>query len=228
MKGMNADSELLLGYPAEKIIEFSGQHKQDLIVIGAKGLRSTLGILLGGVAQQVVEYASCPVLIVRAPYTGLSHILVATDGSVSSMAAINYIGNIPAFVSARVDVLHVLPPPPLPITVVEPMFMDLTPTEPWEISEEEAERRQKEEKDGGVLLDTCCEQLKRNGINNATGIIKRGDAATEIIEYVKNEKINLIVTGSRGLSQLKSWLMGSVSRKLVHYSDCSVLVVRGS
>jgi nucleotide-binding universal stress UspA family protein len=227
MKGMDADAELLLGYPAEKIIEYSGEHKPDLIVLGAKGLRSTLGILLGGVAQQVVEYACCPVLIVRAPYIGLSRILVASDGSVSSMAAINYFGNFPSLANARVDIIHVLPPPPLPISVVEPMFMDLTPTEPWEITKEEAARRKKEEEDGDVLLNICCDQLKRNGIE-ATGILKRGDAATEIIEYVKAEKINMIVTGSRGLSQLKSWLMGSVSRKLVHYSDCSVLVVRDS
>ena len=128
---------------------------------------------------------------------------------------------------ASLDVIHVLPPPPLPISVVEPMFMDLSPTEPWEITEEEAARRIKEEEDGNVLLTTCCDQLRRIGFE-ATGILKRGDAATEIIEYVKAEKINMIVTGSRGLSRLKSWLMGSVSRKLVHYSDCSVLVVRGS
>jgi len=42
----------------------------------------------------------------------------------------------------------------------------------------------------------------------------------------KDQKIDLIVTGSRGLGQIRSWLMGSVSRKLVHYSGCSVLVVR--
>jgi len=55
----------------------------------------------------------------------------------------------------------------------------------------------------------------------------RGDAATEIIDYVKANQIDLIVAGSRGLSQIKSLWMGSVSRKLVHYSACSVLIVKG-
>jgi nucleotide-binding universal stress UspA family protein len=57
-------------------------------------------------------------------------------------------------------------------------------------------------------------------------VLKSGDAATEIIEYVKKNKIDLIVAGSRGLSRVRSWLLGSVSRKLVHYSGCSVLTVR--
>jgi nucleotide-binding universal stress UspA family protein len=39
-------------------------------------------------------------------------------------------------------------------------------------------------------------------------------------------KVDLLVTGSRGHSPIRSWMMGSVSRKLVHYSGCSVLVVR--
>jgi len=58
-------------------------------------------------------------------------------------------------------------------------------------------------------------------------VLKGGDAGTEIIEYVKKNKIDLIVAASRGLSRVRSWLLGSVSRKLVHYSGCSVLTVRG-
>jgi nucleotide-binding universal stress UspA family protein len=226
-KGFDSDSELLLGYPAEKIIEYAEEHNPDLIILGAKGLRSTLGILLGGVAQQVVEYASCPVLIVRAPYEKLACVLVATDGSESSMKSIEFLGNFPFPLETHVDVIHVLPPPPLPVSTVEPMFMDLGPTEPWKITEEEALRRKKEEEDGQILLATCCDLLKRNGMDSSS-VLKRGDAATEIIEYAKIRSVDLIITGSRGLSQLRSWLMGSVSRKLVHYSGCSILVVRGN
>ena len=60
----------------------------------------------------------------------------------------------------------------------------------------------------------------------STSVLARGDAATEIIEYTNKEDIDLIVAGSRGLSQFQGWLMGSVSRKLVHYSNCSVLIVK--
>jgi nucleotide-binding universal stress UspA family protein len=56
----------------------------------------------------------------------------------------------------------------------------------------------------------------------------RGDAATEIIQFAKEENIDMIIAGSRGLSQTQSWLLGSVSRKLVHYAPCSVLLVKQS
>ncbi|MFH2039922.1 MAG: universal stress protein [Chloroflexota bacterium] len=223
--GLIAEPKTLLGYPAERIIEYADQNNPDLIVIGAKGLRSTLGILLGGVTQQVVEYAGCPVLVVRAPYTGLSNILIATDGSDSSLKAMKYLKNFPFPAVSSMNVIHVLPPPPLPPIGPDTMFMDQALADQWKITEVEAVRREKEEEDGKLLLTTYCDWLEQQGMK-AGAVLKRGDAATEIIEFAKKENTSLIVTGSRGLSQFKSWLMGSISRKLVHYSNCSVLVVR--
>jgi len=40
------ETHLLTGYPAEQIIKFSKKNKPGLIVLGAKGLRGTLRILL--------------------------------------------------------------------------------------------------------------------------------------------------------------------------------------
>lgn len=92
--GIAAETNLILGSPAEKIIETAEAKKSDLIVLGAKGLRATLGILLGGVAQQVVvEYVHCPVLVVRAPYQGLHRILVVTDGSSYRQQAARYLAH---------------------------------------------------------------------------------------------------------------------------------------
>jgi nucleotide-binding universal stress UspA family protein len=54
----------------------------------------------------------------------------------------------------------------------------------------------------------------------------RGDAATEILNFAQNINADLIVAGSRGLSQIQGWLLGSVSRKLVHYARCSVLIAK--
>jgi nucleotide-binding universal stress UspA family protein len=223
-QGLQVESELLLGSPAQKIIEYAEEHKVDLIVLGAKGLRATLGILLGGVAQQVVEYSSCPVLVVRAPYADLQRILLVTDGSTSSQRATEYIGEFPFPEGLDVRVMHVLPPSPPPIIVHgssgEPVFF-----EPPVMSETLKAEQAREEEAGHALLVDVIETLKGYGIT-ADSVLTRGDAATEIIKYIKDQKITLTVSGSRGLSEIRSWLMGSVSRKLVHYSGCSVLVVR--
>ena len=89
--GVEVVSELRAGNPAATINEFALWNEVNLTVIGAKGLRATLGILLGGVAQQVVEYSCCPVLVVREPFRELQRILLVTDGSDFSQQAIEYI-----------------------------------------------------------------------------------------------------------------------------------------
>ena len=89
------EADLQLGSAPEQILAITESRKTDLIVMGAKGLRATIGILLGGVAQQVVEYAHCPVLVVRAPYQGLRRILLVTDGSTHSQRAARYLGQFP-------------------------------------------------------------------------------------------------------------------------------------
>jgi len=96
---------------------------------------------------------------------------------------------------------------------------------PLHTPEEEAKIKAKQEREGETLLKRTRNSLLKKGIE-ATPILARGDAATEIIDYTDKEDIDLIVAGSRGLSQFKGWLMGSVSRKLVHYSNCSVLIVK--
>ncbi len=222
--GIKVESDLVLGSPAEKIIEIAETKRADMIVLGAKGLRATLGILLGGVAQQVVEYAHCPVLLVRAPYQGLRRILFVTDGSATSQYAARYLGKFPWPEKVDVRVMHVLPPLVPPLTMEPYLGNWHTIYVPLPL-EDETVMQKKQERRGEALLKRTCDLLQRHGIPS-TAVLSRGDAATEIIEYVKSNQIDLIVAGSRGLSQFKSWWMGSVSRKLVHYSNCSVLIVK--
>ena len=222
-KGLHAKPELQLGFPTEKFLRYAEEQMPDLIVIGAKGLRASPGILVGGVAQQVVEYAPCPVLVVRAPYNGLRNVMVATDGSASSRQALHFLGRLPLPVGTRLWAMHVLPPPPIPMMIVETSTGNVPIA--FQDSGEAAALKAKEEKEGQALVDGTLEALQAMG-KSAGGILKRGDAATEIMAVVKEQNIDLLITGSRGLSPIRSWMMGSVSRKLVHYSGCSVLVVR--
>lgn len=223
--GYCPETELQLNSPATGILERAGELKPALIVLGAKGLRSAASILLGGVAQQVVEYACCPVLIIRAPYRGFRRILLVTDGSPSSLSAVRYLGKFPLSEKAEIRIMHVLPPIHAPI-MMEPSFGAWqTVYGAYLTLEEEAGERKKQTKQAEALLTRTCKMLQRYGWNTTT-VLMRGDAATEIIDYVHQNEIDLIVAGSRGLSNFKGIWMGSVSRKLVHYSDCSILIVK--
>jgi nucleotide-binding universal stress UspA family protein len=193
--------------------------------VGAKGLRSTAGILLGGVAQQVVEYARCPVLVVRTPYQGFCRILLVTDGSPSSRSAARYLARflLPADVDVRV--MHVLPPFPAPVMMEPYLGAWQTVYAPLPAPEVDEARQKKETAAGEALLARTRSLLKRHAIES-TAVLQRGDAATQILEYASENNIDLIVAGSRGLGPLKALWMGSVSRKLVHYANCSVLIVK--
>ncbi len=225
--GLDVKAELVLGYPAEKVVEFAEALQPDLIILGAKGLRATLGILLGGVAQQVVEYANQPVLVVRAPYKPIKGILFATDGSEYSQRAAEYLLAFPLPSDAQLHILHAVPPAPLPIPTVatwSPVPDLVQPPAVYE-TEEAKQMTEQQMQRGRELLEQTAQLLSPLGLDITTELC-RGDAATEIINYLKNHPIELVVVGSRGLSAVRGWLLGSVSRKIIHYSGCSVLVVK--
>jgi nucleotide-binding universal stress UspA family protein len=226
-KGRLVTTELLTGYPGDILVEYAEQHPLDLIVLGARGLRGTLGILLGGVAQQIVEHVDAPVLVVRTPYNGLRRVLLSIDESPHSQLAIQYLAHFPLPAGTEIKVIHVLPPVystahlsyAWPEAVIGPL--------PSERDEALLIQQAKyEEEEGKKLLETAIDQLKSLN-RKATSQLCQGDAATEIIEFAKNASTDLIVVGSRGLSRIRGLMLGSVSRKLVHYAGCSVLIIKG-
>jgi nucleotide-binding universal stress UspA family protein len=227
-QGITVLTELQTGYPAEVIHEYSQDHNIDLIILGAKGLRHTLGILLGGVAQQVVEYTQAPVLVVRAPYQGLRRIVAAIDESGCSQHVLEFLTGsgfhlpLPLPKSVEISLVHVLPP-----LVVYPHYIpSMHAGQIFVPQDEELEIRREEEKNRGKeLLQRALETLEQANIQAKSALLS-GDAATEIIKHAEKKKVDLILVGSRGLSAARAWLLGSVSRKLVHYAGCSVLVVK--
>ena len=55
------------GYPATVIEDEAASQKADMIVIGTRGRSGLKHLLLGSIAERVVQKAPCPVLTVRLP-----------------------------------------------------------------------------------------------------------------------------------------------------------------
>jgi nucleotide-binding universal stress UspA family protein len=53
------------GHTAEQIVEIAHESEAGLIVMGSRGMTEWKSLLLGGVANKVVQHATCPVLLVR-------------------------------------------------------------------------------------------------------------------------------------------------------------------
>ncbi len=65
IEGLKATSMLLEGQPYDQIIRQAEALGVDMIVMGTTGRRGMDRILIGSVAERVIEYAPCPVLVVK-------------------------------------------------------------------------------------------------------------------------------------------------------------------
>jgi nucleotide-binding universal stress UspA family protein len=69
------------------------------------------------------------------------------------------------------------------------------------------------------------DKLNESGVKaDAVGVV--GDPADEIVKIAGEGKYDLIVMGSKGLTESQRFLVGSVTQKVVEHAPCSVLVVK--
>jgi nucleotide-binding universal stress UspA family protein len=61
---------------------------------------------------------------------------------------------------------------------------------------------------------------------DVTAVVKKGRAAQKIVDQARSHNADLIILGSRGLSNIQTFLLGSVSRTVATYAPCSVLIVK--
>jgi nucleotide-binding universal stress UspA family protein len=223
-EGVLVHTGLRHGHPAEELGLYGDEHAPDLMVLGARGLQGALSILLGGIAQQVIENAHWPVLVVREPHGALRRVLLASDGSAHSQHAARYLSEFPLPPEVEITVLHVLPPEldPAALTQAGVGGEGAAPEAAQQLA---AEQNRAEAEAGQQQLDEAVRLLRARGLA-AEGQLLRGDAATEIIEHATDDGSGLIVAGARGQSGPQGWRLGSVARKLVHYAPCSALIVR--
>jgi nucleotide-binding universal stress UspA family protein len=132
-------------------------------------------------------------------------ILIAVDGSEVSERALE---RVTRFVKEGAEVALV--------TVARPIYRH-PPYTGYTDPKDEEEQRQ--------VLYAARDVLDREGIA-AMGLAPVGDPADEILKAAKHFEAELIVMGARSLGTVKRLVLGSVSTKVMHESDCDVLIVK--
>ena len=150
--------------------------------------------------------------------TGFSRILVGIDGSEESMKAAEYAVSITKLYDAELiainvltsDIGYVYSSPGVespPLTVRETILL----------AEDEAK----------LWFDKIKEKANKKEVKIKTEfIVAKRSILNTVLEYVEEQKINLIVVGTRGRSGIKKMLLGSIASGLVTYAPCPVLVVK--
>jgi nucleotide-binding universal stress UspA family protein len=138
-----------------------------------------------------------------------SKILIAFDGSPNSIEASELATILAKGCNSTVTIVHVLPP----ITILTaPLRQEY---------ETSIENKAKIE---ALKIES---RLKKEGVDAKTRILQASDSiAGSLIDFSNEEKVNLIVAGSRGLGAFKRMVLGSVSTSLLNHATCSVLVFR--
>lgn len=139
-------------------------------------------------------------------------ILFPTDFSAPAVEAQHYALALAEKMGAELHVLHVVVPPTIP-------FPDSTTS--WTMPEtgvndliQQAEQR--------IAREVAAWPEECRVITSVT----TGFAVDEIVNYSKQNEIDLIVAGTHGLTGLSHLLLGSVAEKLVRVATCPVLTVR--
>jgi nucleotide-binding universal stress UspA family protein len=88
-------------------------------------------------------------------------------------------------------------------------------------TEEEELRKQADELLSEAELLGDKEEVKVNKV-----IIVAPSSAAAIIDYAKKNNVDLIVVGTKGMTGLKHFLLGSVANNIISHAHCPVLAVR--
>jgi nucleotide-binding universal stress UspA family protein len=75
-----------------------------------------------------------------------------------------------------------------------------------------------------TMLATEKVALQKAGVAHVESLLLEGDPVDRVLEYSEKHAPDLIVVGSRGLSEAGRFFLGSVSDGILHHARCSVLV----
>jgi nucleotide-binding universal stress UspA family protein len=78
------------------------------------------------------------------------------------------------------------------------------------------------------LVNYVLAAFRKAGVD-ARGEIRRvssGSTPEQIVEVASQSHADLIIMGSRGMTEWKSLLLGGVATKVVHHAECPILLVR--
>ncbi|HEY6288730.1 MAG TPA: universal stress protein [Nitrospiraceae bacterium] len=180
--------------------------RDGLLVVGSQGLDALDRFMLGSVSTNLIQHATCPVLVVKGEAAPLRRITLATDGSSASAKALEFM--LSKFqpdrstgkgrrVPIHVSVIHVMP------FIKYPGLMEA----------------------GHKLIEQSVQKLIKAGFT-AEPVCQLGKPAEEIMKVASKHHADLIVMGAQGLGVIARFLLGSVSTRVVQHASCAVLVVR--
>lgn len=138
------------------------------------------------------------------------NILVPVDGSDNSYRALDAALLLSEKLGSNITVIHVMEQVPITHIGSEKLLNEFL----------ESYKKENQE-----ILSKCSEIATQTGLTINTFLLE-GNPASEILNFSKKEKFDLLIMGRRGLGKFKELILGSISSKIVHHSPSAVLLIR--
>lgn len=140
----------------------------------------------------------------------INHILVPLDGSSLAECVLPHVIAIAPVTNARVTLLHVMQPLQNGHGggAVDPIE--------WHLQKQNSEK----------YMDQIVNQLNQSGILGVERVILEGGPAGSVVDFARNNNVDLIVLSTHGQSGLSGWNVSSVVQKILLRSYQSILLVR--
>ena len=226
--GLSESGELRIGHPAEEIVRAAEQLDSDCVIVGSHGMSGVKRFLLGSVSDHVLQYAPCSVLIVKklapagdesrqaaapaqARRTQALRMLLAYDASIPASEAVEFCASLPLDERAEVTVLTVLP-------LITLYRQDIRQRLSW--------FWQQQKKQAVAALEEVKKAIGRATPHVEAQLRESADVSDAILDAAAEYGSDLIVLGHKGKGAIKRFLLGSVTLRIAHHANCSVLAIR--
>lgn len=140
----------------------------------------------------------------------INHILVPLDGSNLAECVLPHVTAIAPVTNARVTLLHVMQQPQngRGTPAVDPVE--------WHLQKQNSEK----------YLEQIVNQLNTSGILGVEHTVLEGNPANTVIDFARNNNVDLIILSTHGHSGISRWNVSSVVQKILLSSYKSILLVR--
>jgi nucleotide-binding universal stress UspA family protein len=205
---------LLQGVDADVgLVDQAEANRVDAIVIGRKAdVADSRWERLGRVARRLLRTLPAPTIVVPPdldPTTiGDGPILLATDATDDSIGAAEFAKRMGTVLNRPVVVAHIVPTfdagaSYVPAATIEQLYHQL-----------------------GMEREKSLETWKRDqGLQSASTILATGDVVGRMVAIAKEERVPLVVCGSRRMNAVARIFNASVGSTLAGYCTCPVAVV---
>lgn len=226
---VRTETDVLLGSPAQTILEAAAEKHADIVVMTSHGRTGFSRWMLGSVAQQVAQHAPVPVLVLREHGPALAgghpdiehlpRLLVPLDGSPLAEAALEPAADLAIGLSSQ---------PALHLALVVSPYEAIEENMPEVLAVDGARD----------YLATTAARLKRAhpaldvtwsvgvGADVAEGLIRiaeRGDDTESAGVFGGCDAIAIATHGRTGFAR---WALGSITERVLHGTKLPLLIVR--